>query len=187
MNTIKALQLYKKDLEKIIDREEIKIQKEIDKQDLKLKAVFEDYPSEDDVMTAFGYGWITEHKKDQLLELFANKDAIKRGASVGGVYIGILKFNLSNINLELKCPDPEQEPLNENLRIEELEKENKRLRNELKNKSEKHNERGAGRKSRFSERDITMIKMYRIQNKTIKELAEMYDCSTGLIHKIINE
>ncbi len=74
-----------------------------------------------------------------------------------------------------------------NTRIEELEKENKRLRDELKNKSEKHNARGAGRKSRFTESDTTMIKMYRIQNKTIKELAEMYDCSTGLIHKIINE
>nr|WP_308545444.1 hypothetical protein [uncultured Lachnoclostridium sp.] len=32
-----------------------------------------------------------------------------------------------------------------------------------------------------------MIRMYRIQGKTIKEIAQMYSCSVGLIHKIINE
>ena len=29
--------------------------------------------------------------------------------------------------------------------------------------------------------------MYRVQGKTIKEIAELYKCSVGLIHKIINE
>ena len=29
--------------------------------------------------------------------------------------------------------------------------------------------------------------MYRFQGKTIKEIAEMFKCSTGLVHKIINE
>ena len=29
--------------------------------------------------------------------------------------------------------------------------------------------------------------MYRIQGKTIKEIAKMNSCSVGLIHKIINE
>ena len=79
--------------------------------------------------------------------------------------------------------------------IEEQEKEIQKLKNEnkaLKNNkavSDKkiHNERGAGRKERFSDQEKEMMKMYRIQGKTIKEIAEIYSCSVGLIHKIINE
>ena len=51
----------------------------------------------------------------------------------------------------------------------------------------KSNTRGAGRKSRFSEMEKEMIKMYRLQGKTINELSQIFKCSTGLIHKIIKE
>ena len=50
-----------------------------------------------------------------------------------------------------------------------------------------HNERGAGRKAKPTNQEKEMIRMYRIQGKTIKEIAQMYSCSVGLIHKIINE
>lgn len=50
-----------------------------------------------------------------------------------------------------------------------------------------HNERGAGRKTRFTDQEKETVKMYRLQGKTIKELAEMFCCSVGLIHKLINE
>ncbi len=50
-----------------------------------------------------------------------------------------------------------------------------------------HNERGAGRKAKLTNQEKEMIRMYRIQGKTIKEIAQMYSCSVGLIHKIINE
>lgn len=49
------------------------------------------------------------------------------------------------------------------------------------------NSRGAGRKAKFTEKDRETIKMYRLQGKTIKEIAEMYECSVGLIHKLISE
>lgn len=52
---------------------------------------------------------------------------------------------------------------------------------------QKHNDRGAGRKSRFTQSETETIKMYRLQGKTIREIAEMFKCSVGLIHKIINE
>ncbi|TCO69482.1 Hin recombinase [Marinisporobacter balticus] len=63
------------------------------------------------------------------------------------------------------------------------------FRLEHKNKQfekEHHNDRGAGRKAKFTDREKETIRMYRIQGKTINELAKMYKCSTGLIHKIIN-
>lgn len=42
-----------------------------------------------------------------------------------------------------------------------------------------------GRKNKFTPMEEEMIKMYRVQGKTITELAEMFKCSRGLIHKII--
>lgn len=66
----------------------------------------------------------------------------------------------------------------------ELEKEIEYL-SEKNSISKKHNERGAGRKTRFTNTEIETIKMYRLQNKTIKEIAEIFDCSVGLIHKIV--
>lgn len=73
---------------------------------------------------------------------------------------------------------------------QKLKKENEQLRNtniHKLNNEHKHNERGAGRKNKFTEQQIETIRMYRMQNKTIKEIAEMFECSVGLIHKIINE
>lgn len=49
------------------------------------------------------------------------------------------------------------------------------------------NERGAGRKEKFTIHEKETMKMYRIQGKSIREIADMYNCSVGLIHKIINE
>lgn len=67
-------------------------------------------------------------------------------------------------------------------RIELLEKNNEKLQKLINEK--KHNERGAGRKTKFTPQDIEIIKMHRMQGKTIKELAKMYCCSVGLIHKL---
>ena len=72
--------------------------------------------------------------------------------------------------------------------IQKLKDENKLLKsNNVISDKKSNNDRGAGRKERFSEQEKEMMKMYRIQGKTIKEISEMYPCSVGLIHKIINE
>lgn len=225
---IEALKLYKKDLEKIIAREELKVQKEKDKQEDKLKAIYEEYENEDVVMEVYGYGGITESKKDKLLELFRNKDKVNNENSADGAYLNILKRDLKSINIELKYPDaPTENNCNDsesNKRIEELELENKKLKEKAKENNlalnhqvdqfvdrnlkliaenkqlelslrefqklkdeKKINERGAGRKSKFTDEEKATIKMYRLQGKTIKEISEIYNCSVGLIHKLINE
>ena len=72
--------------------------------------------------------------------------------------------------------------------IELLEAKNKMLETKANRLTiEEHNARGAGRKTRLTDQEKEMIRMYRIQGKTIKELAEIYACSVGLIHKIVNE
>ena len=69
--------------------------------------------------------------------------------------------------------------------IERLNEEVQKLKSE--NKVRTHNERGAGRKSIFTEQEKESIRVYRLQGKTIKELAEMFSCSVGIIHKLIHE
>ncbi len=82
-----------------------------------------------------------------------------------------------------------QELINENKSLKEIyERDTNLLKKEIqKLQSEKANSRGAGRKQRFTQQEKQMIKMYRIQGETIKNIANMFKCSTGLIHKLINE
>lgn len=49
------------------------------------------------------------------------------------------------------------------------------------------NERGAGRKERFTDKQKDEIRDYRLKGKSIREIAKVYKCSAGLIHKLINE
>ena len=81
-------------------------------------------------------------------------------------------------------------------KIKVLELENKSLKHTIEHdkkvqklisENKPKNERGAGRKERFTEQDKEMMKMYRLQGKSFKEIAEMYCCSVGLVHKIITE
>lgn len=58
--------------------------------------------------------------------------------------------------------------------------------NEVISENRLHNERGAGRKERFTNQEKEMMKMYRAQGKSFREIAEMYCCSVGLVHKIIS-
>lgn len=58
---------------------------------------------------------------------------------------------------------------------------------ELISENRPHNERGAGRKARFTDQEKGAMKMYRIQEKSFREIAEIFNCSVGTVHKIINE
>lgn len=70
------------------------------------------------------------------------------------------------------------------LYIQKLEQENEELRNE---NERLRNRKGGRKKKEFTEVDLESIRMYRFQGKTIKELASMFSCSVGLMHKTIKE
>lgn len=57
----------------------------------------------------------------------------------------------------------------------------------IKKNSFMHNARGAGRRARFSDEQVMEIKSLRESGNTIKEIATRFECSVGLIHKLINE
>lgn len=70
--------------------------------------------------------------------------------------------------------------------IQQLLKENE----ELKSNNSVHkikNERGAGRKERFTEEEKATVKMLRLQNKSYRAIAKELNCSVATVHKIINE
>ena len=81
---------------------------------------------------------------------------------------------------------------NKDQECKKLKEENQKLINEnakMKSNTNIHkikNERGAGRKSRFTDSQIKERQLYRSNGKTIKEIADIFKCSVGLVHKIIN-
>lgn len=67
--------------------------------------------------------------------------------------------------------------------LEQLRKENSLLKAEIK----RLKSRGAGRKPKFNLYQISNIKNARNQGKSYKQIAETYNCSVSLIHKLIHE
>ena len=49
------------------------------------------------------------------------------------------------------------------------------------------NERGAGRKEIFTEKQKARVKMLRLQDKSYRAIAKDMKCSVATVHKIINE
>lgn len=87
---------------------------------------------------------------------------------------------------ENRCNNAENRGKAKDKQIKELEIQIQQLNNENIHSVHKKNERGAGRKTKFTNKQIEQI----IQDRkllTIKQLAEKYNCSVGLIHKLINE
>lgn len=51
----------------------------------------------------------------------------------------------------------------------------------------RHNERGAGRKKQFGDAHKLAMRAYRANGMSYREIAKIYDCSVGVVYKLINE
>lgn len=71
--------------------------------------------------------------------------------------------------------------------IQELLKENEGLKSKNNSVQKIKNERGAGRKERFTEEEKATVKMLRFQGKSYRAIAKELNCSVATVHKIINE
>lgn len=71
------------------------------------------------------------------------------------------------------------------LYIQKLEQENKELRE--KNERLRSRNKGGRKKREFTELELESIRMYRFQNKSIREIANIFSCSVGLMHKTIKD
>ena len=63
-----------------------------------------------------------------------------------------------------------------NQRVEDLEEELKQV---------KKNDRGAGRKEKFANEQIELILKARREGKSMRTIAKEFNCSAGLVHKLI--
>lgn len=75
---------------------------------------------------------------------------------------------------------------NKGSEILELVEENMKLEDECRVQKLK-NERGAGRKKKYDNKQIAEILEARKQNKSMRVIAKEFNCSLGLVQKIINE
>lgn len=71
------------------------------------------------------------------------------------------------------------------LENEKLKEENEKLKLEL--EQSKANRKNAGRKAKFTEQEIAAMQMYKVQGKTMREIAEIFNCSVATVHKWISE
>ena len=71
--------------------------------------------------------------------------------------------------------------------IQKLKDENEKLKSKKAEPKKIFNERGAGRPNKFNEQEIETIKVMRLRGDKLKDIAEQFDCSVGLVHKIIHE
>ena len=109
------------------------------------------------------------------------------------VDIDLLKEEIKSLKEKLLLLDSENNKLKEDL--ERYKREYLYYSNEytnLKKENEKgklniHNARGAGRKAKFTDCQVDEIKRLRESGNTINEIAKVFNCSVGLIHKLINE
>ena len=157
--------------------------------------------------------WGFNHKSDRFLNLSTKRfqklmDGFKSVASdlySSGNYYYITVDTSKKESRDDKSYEVEIEELNKKIDclndiIARLEARNNRLEQEVnKYKDFKrnlddlkkgvliHNARGAGRKAKFTDKQIEEIRRLREDGNTIKEIANRYNCSVGLIHKLINE
>lgn len=118
--------------------------------------------------------------KDENDYLFINMDLISTRKTVKA----LIEEN-DTLKKELK----EKELLNK--KIQKLNNEHNKMIKEIKESNgvqKIKNERGAGRKSKFTDKEIERILKCRNEHKSsIRTIARDFGCSIGLIHKIINE
>lgn len=67
--------------------------------------------------------------------------------------------------------------------IDANEKEIKQLKEEI-IKLKKQN---GGRPKKLTKEEKSSIKMYRVQGKTVKEIAEMFNCSMSTVNRVLSE
>ena len=77
-----------------------------------------------------------------------------------------------------------QEQIKTNEELARLTEENTRLKKELL-QLKRHNLRGAGRPKKNIDSDIELVKLYRSEGKTVKEIAKSMNYSERTIYRIL--
>lgn len=99
------------------------------------------------------------------------------------IYLSIRSLNSSITNVDYR----DQENAKLKLENSALKGEIQELNSKVAKLEEKLKTSGGGRPSKFTDQEKETMKMYRLQGMSIRKIAEIFNCSTGLVHKIINQ
>lgn len=100
-STVKALEIYKEELNKLKAKYIAKVEKEIEKHEKKIEQLKEEYPDIMSIDEAYGCGSITSSKRDKLYEIYNSHDDIKKYKSENGLIVKVLDENIKEIDSEL--------------------------------------------------------------------------------------
>lgn len=87
------------------------------------------------------------------------------------------------IALEREIKELKEELQKERINVEKTDIAYLKKHEKLMKLENKHNERGAGRKPKITQEQITMIQMYRAQGKTLQEISRIMEISYGNVQK----
>lgn len=106
----------------------------------------------------------------------------------------LFKYKKENLNLRISNRTNNNELQTKEINDLKIELEKLRLENSKFKELQKNNvvqklknERGAGRKAKFSQEDKEKMKELRSQGLSIRQIAKEFSCSAGIVHKLINE
>ena len=101
----KALEMYKAELEKLKAKYEKKLNTEIEKHNKKIEELKNDYPDIKSIDEAYGYGIITSSKRDKIIEIFDNFEAVKNYQSATGKLVVMLENDIKAIEINIRMED----------------------------------------------------------------------------------
>ena len=94
----KALEMYKAELEKLKAKYEKKHNK-------KIEELKNDYPDIKSIDEAYGYGIITSSKRDKIIEIFDNFEAVKNYQSATGKLVVMLENDIKAIEINIRMEE----------------------------------------------------------------------------------
>lgn len=101
MSELKALQMFRKDIETILKKTIGKQEKALEKLMLKRETILKEYKTENDIVEAYGCNIINSKTKDLYLDILSGIDNITKGSTTLTIYEEMLKNTIKDIENEI--------------------------------------------------------------------------------------
>lgn len=100
-DTIKALEIYKLELEKLKEKYNKKFQMEFDKYNKKIEKFKEEYPDLYSIDESYACGIISLKKRDELYSIYDNLKDLEKYESTNGLIVKMLEEDIKNLQYNL--------------------------------------------------------------------------------------
>lgn len=101
MSELKALEMFKKDLETILVKTIGKQEKALERLILRREIILKEYKTENDIVEAYGCNIINSKTKDLYLDVLNGIDNVAKGSTTLTIYEKMLKNTMKDIEIEI--------------------------------------------------------------------------------------